>query len=289
MPTKIEKDAHSGTDTTGHEWDGVKELNTPLPKWWLYTFVACVVWAIGFMILYPSLPLGRTYFAGLLGYSQRTQVEHELAEVHAVHAKAMDQIAATDIAEVARNPELKTMALAAGRTVFANNCQPCHGPSGSGRVGYPILADDDWLWGGKLEDLQRTITYGIRSGHPEARDSAMPKFGADGILQPKQIEQVADFVLSLSGHAPAGADVKPGAAIFAENCAACHGDKGEGNREFGAPKLSDSIWLYGGDRASIIRQITNPRQGVMPAWTGRLDEATIKSLALYVHAFGGGE
>ncbi len=289
MPTKIEKDDHTGTETTGHEWDGIKELNTPVPRWWLYTFAVCVVWALVFMLLYPSIPLGRTYFAGLLGYSQRTAVDHEVAEIHQVHAGAMQRIAATDITKVAQDDELKTVALASGRIAFANNCQPCHGTAGSGRAGYPILADDDWLWGGKLEDIQRTITYGIRSGHPETRDSAMPRFGADGLLDDKQIGQVADFVLSLSGHAAAGADLKPGAALFADNCASCHGDKGEGNHDFGAPRLSDNIWLYSGDRAAIIRQITNPRQGVMPAWTGRLDEATIKSLALYVHAFGGGE
>lgn len=289
MPTKIEKDSFTGTETTGHEWDGIKELNTPLPKWWLYVFLVCVVWAVVYMVLYPSVPLGRSYFAGLIGYSQRTEVDRGVAELHQIHAGAMDRIAATDITAIAKDSELKTVALAAGRIAFANNCQPCHGPSGSGRPGYPILADDDWLWGGKLADIQRTIQYGIRSGHPEARDSAMPRFGADGILKPEQINQVADFVLSLSGHAPAGVDLKPGAALFAENCASCHGEAGKGGREFGAPNLTDQIWLYGGDKASIVAQITAPKQGVMPAWVDRLDAGTIKSLALYVHAFGGGE
>jgi cytochrome c oxidase cbb3-type subunit 3 len=289
MPTKIEKDTVSGTDTTGHEWDGVKELNTPLPKWWLYVLLATIVWALIYMLLYPSMPLGTTYFKGLLGYSQREDVVNDLTAVHQKHGSAMSRIAATDFAQVLRDPELKAVALAAGRIAFANNCQPCHGPSGSGRPEYPILADDDWLWGGKLEEIQHTIAYGIRNGRSEARDSAMPKFGADGVLDPKQLNQITDYVLSLSGRAPAGVDLQPGLQIYTEYCAACHGETGQGNVEFGAPRLSDQIWLFGSDRATIHRQIANPRQGVMPPWIDRLDAATIKSLTLYVHEFGGGK
>ncbi len=289
MPTKIEKDALTGTDTTGHEWDGLKELNTPLPKWWLYVMAATVVWALVYMVLYPSMPLGKSYFSGLLGYSQRTDVVQDVAAMHQRHSAAMDRIEKSDFEQILRDPELKAVAMASGKIAFANNCQPCHGTAGSGRPEYPILADDDWLWGGKLEDLQQTIKYGVRNGRSDARDSAMPKFGVDAALDPKQISQTTDYVLSLSGRAPAGVDVAPGAQIFSENCASCHGEAGQGNREFGAPRLTDAIWLYGGDRAAIQRQIANPRQGVMPAWIDRLDAATIKSLALYVHGFGGGE
>jgi len=251
--------------------------------------LATIAWSLVYMLLYPSMPLGKTYFGGLLGYSQRTEVAKDVAAIHDKHSVAMGKIAAAEYDQILKDPELKTVALAAGRIAFANNCQPCHGQAGSGRPEYPILADDDWLWGGKLADIQQTITYGVRNGRPDARDSAMPKFGADGVLDAKQLGQVTDYVLSLSKRTPAGADLAPGAQIFVENCAACHGEQGQGNREFGAPRLTDAIWLYGADRGAIQRQIANPRQGVMPAWVDRLDPATIKSLALYVHGFGGGE
>jgi cytochrome c oxidase cbb3-type subunit 3 len=289
VPTKIEKDSVTGTETTGHEWDGLKELNTPLPKWWLYVMLATIVWGLVYMLLYPSVPLGRSYFSGLMGYSQRDEVTRDVADIHQRHSAAMSRIEALEFDQILKDPELKAVAMAAGRISFANNCQPCHGPSGAGRPENPNLADDEWLWGGKFADIQQTLLYGVRNGRTDARDSAMPKFGADGVLDAKQISQTTDYVLALAGRAPAGADLQPGELIFAENCAACHGEKGIGNREFGAPRLNDAIWLYGADRASIQRQIVNPRHGVMPAWVDRLDAATIKSLSLYVHAFGGGE
>lgn len=289
MPTKIEKDSVTGTDTTGHEWDGLKELNTPLPKWWLYVMLATIVWGLVYMLLYPSIPLGRSYFNGLMGYSQREEVTRDVADIHQRHSAAMSRIATLEFDQILKDSELKAVAMAAGRISFANNCQPCHGPAGAGRPEYPNLADDEWLWGGKLADIQQTLLYGVRNGRTDTRDSAMPRFGADGVLDTKQLSQTTDYVLALAGRAPAGADLQPGELIFAENCAACHGEKGIGNREFGAPRLNDAIWLYGSDRASIQRQIANPRLGVMPAWVDRLDAATIKSLALYVHAFGGGE
>ncbi len=289
MPTKIEKDSVTGTETTGHEWDGLKELNTPLPKWWLYVMLATIVWGLVYMLLYPSVPLGRSYFSGLMGYSQRDEVTRDVADIHQRHSAAMSRIEALEFDQILKDPELKAVAMAAGRISFANNCQPCHGPSGAGRPEYPNLADDEWLWGGKFADIQQTLLYGVRNGRTDARDSAMPKFGADGVLDAKQISQTTDYVLALASRAPVGADLQPGELIFAENCAACHGEKGIGNREFGAPRLNDAIWLYGADRASIQRQIVNPRHGVMPAWVDRLDAATIKSLSLYVHAFGGGE
>jgi len=288
MPTKAEKDRLSGRETTGHEWDGISELNTPLPQWWLFVFVATVVWSLGFFLLYPSIPYGPGYFKGLLGYSQRGAVEAEMKDAASRHADATDRIRALPVAAIAKDPELAAIAMTAGRIAFANNCAACHGASGEGRKFYPVLADDDWLWGGTLEDIERTITYGVRSGHAEARQSAMPRFG-DGMLEPGQIGQVADYVLSLSGRAPAAADVAAGGKLFQQNCAVCHGETGEGKQALGAPRLADPIWLYGSDRAAIIQQITAPRQGVMPAWVDRLDAATIKSLALYVHALGGGQ
>lgn len=293
MPTKIEKDDVTGRETTGHEWDGLRELNTPLPKWWIYVFAATVVWAMGYFVLYPSIPYGSGYFKGVLGYSTRQEAMEGWKAMQGRHAAAMGRIAAAPLEEVRKDPELLATAMTAGRVAFANNCQPCHGPGGEGRVGYPALGDDVWLWGGKPDDVLQTVAHGIRSGDPEARMSAMPNFGADGVLTRAQIEEVADYVSVLFGGAAAksvaGRDTAPGQAIYAENCAACHGEKGQGNRDMGAPPLASTVHLYGSDRASIVAQVTRPRHGVMPAWTGKLDAATLKSVTLYVHSLGGGE
>lgn len=289
MPTKIEKDSLSGRETTGHEWDGLKELNTPLPRWWVYVLYATIIWSAVWFLLYPSVPGVTGYFHGILGYSTRTNVERDVKVVAAQHQQSMDKIAAMPIAAVAHDPQLLAVATTAGRITFANNCQPCHGPGGEGRIGYPNLADDVWLWGGKLEDIEQTITHGIRSGDPDARQSQMPRFGLDGMLKPEQIQQVADYVMTLFGKGKPGQNVSAGQALFTENCAACHGENGPGNRDFGAPPLKSQVHLYGDSRETVVAQITNPRQGVMPNWNTRLDPATIKSVALYVHALGGGE
>ncbi len=295
MPTKIEKDALTGRHTTGHEWDGLQELNTPLPKWWLYTFIACCIFAVGYIALFPSIPYGRDYFHGWLQASSRTAVDADVKALEAQRAFSMDKIKYTPIAQVKDDPKLLAVATAAGRIAFANNCQPCHGAGGEGRVGYPSLADDTWLWGGTLADIQQTITYGIRSGNDRARNSVMPNFGAGGLLTPAQIEAVADFVWgAFYGHAAEGQDLSKGRAVFAENCAVCHGANGEGSRTVGAPPLKSAVHLYGDLRAAIVAQVTNPRMGVMPSWEKKtnitgLDEATIKSVAIYVHALGGGE
>jgi cytochrome c oxidase cbb3-type subunit 3 len=289
MPTKIEKDAYSGVETTGHEWDGIKELNTPLPKWWLMVFYATIVWSAAWFLLYPSIPYGTGYWHGLLGYSQRRDAMAGVAAMHAQHAAAMEQIARTPITDIPKNPKLMEVALVAGRITFANNCQPCHGQNGAGRPGYPALGDDVWLWGGKPTDIETTITHGVRSGDPAARDSQMPSFGTDGILKPEQIQQVADFVGQWWGVVPASKDTRAGAKIYADNCAMCHGDKGQGNRDVGAPPLNSHVHLYEGTRDAIVAQVTHPRHGVMPAWNRRLDPATIRSVALYVHSLGGGE
>ena len=289
MPTKIEKDSHTGTDTTGHVWDGIRELNTPLPKWWLYVFIATVIWALGWFLLYPSIPYGSGYWHGLLGYSSRGDAMSGLAASHEQHKDAMDKIAKMPIADIARDPKLMETAITAGRITFANNCQPCHGPNGAGRVGYPALGDDVWLWGGKLADIETTLTHGIRSSDPDARQSQMPAFGADGTLKPDQVEAVADYVGVWWGVVPASTDTKAGAQIYAENCVACHGEKGEGNRDAGGPPLNAKVHLYDGSRAFIVSQVNKPQQGVMPNWNTRLDPATIKSVALFVHSLGGGE
>lgn len=287
MPTKIEKDEISGRNTTGHEWDGLRELDTPMPKWWLYTLIAICIWAMVYTVLYPSWPGIGGYFHGILGYSTRAAVDADVAAIAAGRAGSMDRIKAAPIGHIAADPKLMAVAMASGKITFANNCQPCHGAGGGGRPGYPTLASDSWIWGGKLDDIQQTITHGIRSDDPDARVSAMPRFGADGVLKPAEISSVADYVLSLRGKT--GVDVSSGAKIFAENCVACHGDKGEGKREVGAPNLRSAVNLYGTSKDAIVAQISLPRQGVMPSWSARLDAATIKSVAIYVHSLGGGE
>jgi cytochrome c oxidase cbb3-type subunit 3 len=290
MPTKVEKDLISGQDTTGHEWDGIKELDTPSPKWWLYTFYATIIWAIGMFVLYPSIPYGTGYFHGLLGYSTRASVDADVAKIVAQRKGAMDRIAALSFDQIKADPALQEVALTDGRITFAENCQPCHGAGGGGNPGYPALAAGAWLWGGTLPDIQQTITHGIRSADPDARQSAMPRFGADGVLKPAEIQAVADYVwATFYFHPTAGQDVSAGAKIFADNCVACHGENGQGNREMGAPRLASHVHLYGGTRETIISQVTLPHQGVMPNWGARLDPATIKSVTLYVHSLGGGE
>ncbi|WP_407051993.1 cytochrome-c oxidase, cbb3-type subunit III [Methyloraptor flagellatus] len=287
MMAHKELDRVSGVETTGHEWDGLKELNNPLPKWWLYLFYACIIWSVGYYFFYPSWPLVQSYTTGLLNHSQRL----EALDVTAAGAKARlanaTGLADATVAQIKADPKLLEFAMANGKAAFGDNCSPCHGSGATGGPGFPSLQDDDWLWGGKLDDIYQTIRFGIRSTPSDTRTSQMPAFGKDGVLKKDEIEQVADFVLSLSDPAVKGAD--KGKQIFADNCAACHGDAGKGNQELGAPNLTDKIWLYGGTKAAIVAQVTNPQHGVMPAWEGRLDPITIKSLAVYIHSLGGGK
>jgi cytochrome c oxidase cbb3-type subunit 3 len=289
--TGKEIDSVTGVETTGHVWDGdLKELNKPLPRWWLYVLYATIVWAIGYWIVYPAWPtLNDTYTKGVFDYSQRAEVGKEIAAAKEAQAKYFAEIAATPIGDIEKNQELLPFVMAGGAAVFGDKCGPCHGKGGGGAVGYPNLNDDDWLWGGTPEAIQHTIEVGIRSGHGEARDMAMPRFGLDGMLKRDEITDAAQFVLSLSGHATDTAGAGRGAKIFADNCAACHGDAGKGNPEVGAPNLTDGIWLYGGKLSDIEKTIETGRGGVMPYWNGRLDPVTIKMLAAYVHSLGGGK
>jgi cytochrome c oxidase cbb3-type subunit 3 len=287
----VEIDAVTGQPTTGHEWDGIKELNRPLPRWWLWTFYATIAFAVVYVVLFPSIPLIHGATSGVLGYSTRASVERSLVEARDAQKTFRDQIAALPLEQIRSQPELSRFAVAGGRAAFLVNCVPCHGSGAAGSKGYPNLNDDDWIWGGTLDAIHQTISHGIRSPtDEETRVSEMPTFGgANGALTPVQIEQAADYVLSLSGKPHDEASAKAGAVVFSENCVSCHGEKGEGNRDVGAPALNDAIWLKAGDRASIIAQITSPKMGVMPSWSGRLDPTTIKELTIYVHALGGGE
>jgi cytochrome c oxidase cbb3-type subunit III len=283
-------DTVSGTATTGHQWDGIKELNTPLPRWWLITFYLTIVWAIGYWVVYPAWPLISSNTKGVFGYSTRADVAVELANLDRIRGERMVALGAASLADIEKDPALLALARARGKTVFGDNCAPCHGSGATGSKGFPNLNDDDWLWGGTLDEIHQTIEYGARSNHAKARTSQMPAFGKDGILKRDEIVTVANYVRSLSGLAVRpGTDLGAGKKLFADNCVLCHGDDGKGNKELGAPNLTDAIWLNGSDEATIVDVVTNSRAGVMPAWTGRLDPVTIKSLAVYVHTLGGGK
>lgn len=288
--SKIEKDEISGTDTTGHEWDGIKELNTPLPRWWLWTFYATVVWSVGYCILYPAIPLITDSTKGLLGYSSRAEVAKEITAADKAQEKYRTKIASLPVEEIFQNEELKKFAFAAGRSAYVVNCVQCHGTGAAGGNGYPNLNDDDWLWGGTVQDIYKTIQHGIRFiQDEETRATDMPAFGKDEVLNREQIQQVAEYVISLSKTDHNSDLAKKGALVYREYCASCHGEKGEGNQEVGAPNLSDAIWLYGDTRQELARFIYSPKNAVMPAWVQRLDDVTIKQLAVYVHALGGGK
>lgn len=285
-----EIDELSGTETTGHEWDGIKELNTPLPRWWVWTFYATIVWAIGYMIVYPAIPMVTEATRGLWNYSSRAVVDEEMAAVRAERAAVTEKIAATSLEEIRNDKALFQFANAGGASTFKVYCSQCHGSGADGSPGYPNLNDDDWIWGGTPEDIEMTITHGIRyQADEDTRISDMPAFGADELLDKAQIADTAEYVLSISGQDHDTAAAARGAEIYGENCASCHGENGEGLPEVGAPRLSDPIWLYGNSREAIMAQISRPRQGVMPAWGQRLDTGTIKQLAIYVHSLGGGQ
>ena len=280
----------SGTTTTGHEWDGIKELNTPLPRWWVITFYLTIVWAIGYWFVYPAWPLLWSHTTGFLQYSSRADVAVELANLEKIRGAKMVALGAASLADIEKDPALLALARARGKTVFGDNCAPCHGTGAAGAKGYPNLNDDDWLWGGSLDQILQTIQFGARSGHAMTHEGQMLAFGKEGVLKKDQIVTVANYVRSLSGLSTAkGYDASAGAKIFSDNCAVCHGDAGKGNQDLGAPNLTDKIWLYGSDEATIIETVTNGRSGVMPAWVGRLDPSTVKALAVYVHSLGGGK
>ena len=282
-------DTATEVETTGHEWDGIRELNKPLPKWWLYVFYATIIWAVGYWLLMPAWPLVASYTKGFLGYSQRERVAEQIDQAKAAKAAFRQQIAMSDLAAINANPELLNFALAGGEAAFGDNCAPCHGRGAQGAFGYPNLRDDSWLWGGRLDDIHQTILHGIRASDPETRTTQMPAFGRMGVLNATQVNDVAEYVLSLSGRGDDAAAAGSGAKIFADNCAACHGKDGKGTPALGAPDLTDELWLYGGEKTTIAETIINSRNGVMPAWAGRLDPETIKELAIYVHSLGGGQ
>lgn len=287
--SKNEVDDVSGTETTGHDWDGIKELNTPLPRWWLGILYACIAWAIGYWIVYPAWPTLNGYTPGVLNYSQRDEVMSDVARLKSARVAQEQDLVKASLSDIQQDPDRLQFAMAAGKAAFGDNCVGCHGAGGQGAKGYPNLNDDVWLWGGKLADIEHTITVGVRSTHAGTRQSMMPAFGRDGIIKEAQVEDLTDYVLKLSGRKADPKAIARAAPLFTDNCAACHGADAKGNRSLGAPNLTDNETLYGPGRENIRDQIWSGHSGVMPAWNTRLSPQEIKALAVYVHNLGGGE
>jgi len=283
-------DHATGTSTVGHEWDGIEELDTPMPRWWLYILYATIVFAIGYCIAYPAWPLLTRATPGVLGWTSKGQLEAELTADQKAKAATFAAIDRLPVEDIEKNPTLKQAAIDGGRAAFRINCSACHGSGAAGSKGYPNLNDDDWLWGGDIKSIQQTLLDGVRfPGDDATRMSQMPAFGRDEILKPEEVQDAVSYVRFISHQDAMSPSAKRGSVIFANNCAACHGANGQGNRDFGAPNLTDKIWLYGGDRDTLTQTVTNARYGIMPAWGKRLDPVTLKMLAVYVHSLGGGE
>lgn len=288
--SKQDKTNPDDVGTTGHSWDGIEEWNNPLPRWWVWTFYATILWGIGYSVAYPAWPMISGATAGVLGYSTRGEVAAEIAAVDAANAGINEQLASADLATMGEDPQLNGYAVSSGGAVFRTFCAQCHGSGAAGARGYPNLLDDDWLWGGDITAIHTTISHGIRNETDhDARYSEMPAFGELGMLDKTEIHQVVNYVMSLSGTPQDAGAVAPGAALFADNCSTCHGDTGLGDREQGAPNLADAIWLYGGDYDTLVETVDKARFGVMPSWSDKLSEAEIRAVALYVHQLGGGE
>jgi len=283
-----EIDKVTGMDTTGHEWDGIKELNSPLPRWWLWCFYGTIVWAVAYTIAYPAWPMISGATTGLLGYSTRAEVARNIEVVETANADLTTRLANVELASLTDDPDLNRFAIQAGSSVFRTNCSQCHGSGAAGGIGYPNLLDDDWLWGGDIENIALTIRHGIRNeADPDARWTEMPAYGE--IFTTDDVASVVAHVQSISGQDHDAALATTGAELFLDNCAACHGDAGLGNPELGAPNLTDAIWLYGGEERSLSYTVENARFGIMPPWTPRLSDAEINAVAAYVHQLGGGE
>lgn len=290
MTDQKDHDPITGIETTGHEWDGIKELNNPLPRWWLWTFYATVLWGVLYTIAYPAWPMVERATGGVLGFSTRAQVAEDIAAVDAANAEVASRLASADLSTLAPDDPAHQYGVAGGAAVFRANCSQCHGAGAAGvqAAGYPNLLDDAWLWGGTLEEIEYTVRHGIRNEQdPDARWSEMPAYAE--IFTEEETAATVAYVRSLSGQEHGDGDLELGATLFEENCAACHGENGMGDPTLGAPNLTDAIWLYGGSEEAITYTIENARFGVMPPWAPRLSEDEIKAVTLYVHQLGGGE
>lgn len=285
-------DEITGVETTGHTWDGIQELNNPLPRWWPWIFYACIAYSIGYVIYYPAIPLIDDATKGVAGYSSRAEVAEDLQAVADANSSLVAQIAATDVGDIANNGELLRFAIAGGSSAYKVYCSQCHGSGAQGAKaqGYPNLNDDAWLWGGTIDDIYLTIAHGVRyEQDDDTRYSEMPAFGRDEILARDEIAALAEYVRSLASLDHDATKAASAETLYADNCAACHGEDGKGIAEFGAPNLSDAVWHYGEETPQLIAQIRDPKHGVMPAWLDRLGDVNVKKLSVYIHSLGGGE
>jgi len=281
-------DDETGVETTGHTWDGIEELNNPLPRWWLWTLYLTIIWAVGYTIAYPAWPMIKGATEGAMGWSTRQNVADDIASHNAQNAELVAALLDADMATLPENGDLNRYAVARGSAVFKAQCSQCHGSGAAGAVGYPNLLDNDWLWGGEMDEIVHTITHGVRNDTDfDARWSEMPAF--DGIFSKDEVAATVEYVVSLSNPEFDADLATQGSALFADNCASCHGDAALGDQDLGAPNLADAIWLYGGDRAALTETVLNARFGVMPAWGQRLTDADVRAVSAYVHALGGGE
>lgn len=281
-----ERDPHTGYLTTGHEWNGITELNTPVPRP-VYAFLAvtalfaCVYW-----ILMPAWPTASGYTKGLLGHDQRRRVADDLSRAEAENRIWKQRIESGRFEDLRQDRKTMEMVRLAGRTLFGDNCAACHGSEARGGPGFPDLTASSSLWGNDPATLAETIRVGVNSSHPDSRVSQMPAFGRGGMLSRAEIENVVAYVHSLSRDRPADdaaqQRIAAGQAIFTANCAGCHGENGAGTPEVGAPDLTDRVWLYGGDAHSVFTTVWGGRQGHMPTWEKRLSPIDRKILALYL-------
>ena len=282
-----EIDEISGVETTGHEWDGLKELNNPLPRWWVWIWLITIIWSVWYFIVYPAWPIPNGATKGTSGYTQYKELKENQSEILARQQTYLASFEKASFDEILNDQALYEFAMAGGKAAFKDNCATCHGTGAEGSQGYPNLNDDDWLWGGKIDEIHQTILYGARADNLDTHMSQMPAFGDEGLLKKEEIGDVVNFVLSLS-KSDRDHHSMPGYEIFEKNCTSCHGTDAKGLKEFGAPNLTDAIWLYGGSYEDVYNTVYHAHRGQMPAWKTRLDPNTIKQLAVYVHQLGGG-
>lgn len=253
-------------ETTGHVYDGIEELDNPLPAWWFYMFVITIVWGVGYLVAYP----GMGNFPGLLGWTQVGQHDKSVEQANEKFREMRDKYLALPIAQIATNSKVLKM----GQRMFANNCAQCHGADAKGRYGFPNLTNNDWIYTGTAEGIKATISGGRRA--------TMPAWG--DILGDQGVKEATAYVLSLSGREGNSEDISAGETRFKMYCAACHQADGTGNPAIGAPNLANGIWLYGGKAEQISQSIRTGRNGVMPAHKDTLSEDKIHILTAYVYS-----
>jgi len=276
-----DRDSYTGKLTTGHDWNGIKELDSPIPKVVLFFLGAGILFLVIWTVLMPAWPSFSTYTKGLLGTDQRREVEQTLAEAAAERASWTSRIESEDFAAIQADPGLMSIVRQTGATLFGDNCAACHGGNATGGPGFPNLVQAPTLWGDDPETIAETIRVGINSTHPETRFGQMLAFGRDQMLPAADVNAVVAYVRSLTDPAVTDPD-GAGAQLFADNFAGCHGADAPGLPDRGGANLTDAFWIYGGDASAIHHSVYFGRQGHMPAWEGRLSPVDIKLLALYV-------